>query len=141
MGSAATLSFIAAAGFLFMSANLVLKLMGHMPVYILYPAVGASILAGCWFQAAAFRETQFGLVVVMVLGLEMLFSVLVARTFLGEIYSGANIAGIMLVIAGMALVHLPANAQAVAESAQDAFPHVDARKGPRSVLPDATRDH
>lgn len=131
MGGLLTLLLVATAGFFFMFANLVMKLMTHMPAYIHYPAVGVAILAGCWFQACAFKGAQFGLVVVMVLGLEMLFSVIVARAFFGEIYSPANMAGIMLVIVGMGLVHLPTDARAVMERKDEVFSDVEIRKGPR----------
>ena len=134
MGSLLTLLLVAAAGFFFMLANLALKLMGHMPFYVLYPVVAAAMVAGCWLEVAAFRQAQFGLVVVMTLGLEMLFSVLIARAFLGEFYSSANIAGIMLVIAGMGLLHLPTNAEAVTERTEGGFRDVKIRKGPRVAL-------
>lgn len=137
MASLLTLLLVAAAGFFFMLANLALKLMAHMPLYVLYPTVGATVVAGCWLEVMAFKQAQFGLVVVMVLGLEMLFSVLVARAFLGEFYSSTNLAGIMLVIAGMAMLHLPGDARAGVDANSSPFQNADIRKGPRATPLDA----
>jgi multidrug transporter EmrE-like cation transporter len=122
---------IIAAGACFMLANLAMKLLGDKPFFILYPVVATAIVAGCWFQVVAFREAQFGLAVVLILGLEMLFSILVARTFLGETYSSTNMVGVMLVIAGMGLVHMPAGAQSGPEKSQNVFHDAKVKKGPR----------
>lgn len=131
MFSISSIGSIAAAGACFMLANLAMKLLGDKPFFVLYPAVAAAILAGCWFQVVAFREAQFGLAVVLILGLEMLFSIVVARAFLGEIYSSTNIFGVMLVIAGMGLVHVPADAQPGPDDTREAFHDVQIEKGPR----------
>lgn len=134
MTSLLTLLLAAAAGFVFMLANLALKLMGHMPLYVLYPVVGTTVVIGCWLEVAAFRHAQFGLVVVMILGLEMLFSMVVARAFLGEFYTSANMAGVILMISGMGLLHLPAEAQPVVDPPGTAFRDMEVRKGPRTAL-------
>lgn len=131
MISLSSIGSIIAAGACFMLANLALKLLGDKPWYVLYPVVAVIVIAGCWFEIMAFRQTQFGLVVVLILGLEMLFSILVARAFLGETYSSTNMIGVMLVIAGMGLVHVPAGSQAVAKEERDVFKDAEIRKGPR----------
>ena len=131
MISVPSIGSIIAAGACFMLANLAMKLLGDKPYFVLYPLVAAAILAGCWFQVAAFREAQFGLAVVLILGLEMLFSMLVARAFLGEIYSFTNIFGVMLVIAGMGLVHVPADARPGPDDTLKAFHDAKVEKGPR----------
>lgn len=116
-----------------MLANLALKLLADKPFYVLYSVAGAALLGGCAFQALAFRGAQFGLAVVLILGLEMLFSVLVARTFFGETYSMTNLAGVLLVITGMGLVHVPAAAQPEPKDSVDIFPTADVEKGPRAI--------
>lgn len=131
MISMPSIGSIIAAGACFMLADLAMKLLGDKPFFILYPVVATAIVAGCWFQVVAFREAQFGLAVVLILGLEMLFSILVARTFLGETYSSINMLGVMLVIAGMGLVHVPADARPVSEKPGDGFRDANVRKGPR----------
>ena len=134
MTSISSISSIIAAGTCFMLANLALKALADKPFYILYGAAGAAILSGCVFQALAFRGAQFGLAVVLILGLEMLFSILVARAFFGETYSATNMAGVLLVITGMGLVHVPAAAQPEAVEKLDSFPTAETEKGPRPLL-------
>ena len=87
-------AYITAAGFCFMLANLVMKTMGEMPVYILYPAVAAAFAAG-------------GYAVTFILVCELLFSILIAFLFLKESYSFSNLMGIGLVMVGIMLLHLP----------------------------------
>ena len=128
-GMSSTASIIAAGAF-FMLSNLAMKLLGDKPLYILYPAVATAILIGCQFQVMAFRGAQFGLVVVVVLGLEMLLSMLVARLFLGETYSLTNMAGVSLVILGMALTHLPASVASHGDFLREA----EVKKGPRKIM-------
>jgi drug/metabolite transporter (DMT)-like permease len=139
MTSISSISSIIAAGTCFMLANLALKALADKPFYILYGAAGAALIGGCVFQALAFRGAQFGLAVVLILGLEMLFSILVAQAFFGETYSATNIAGVLLVITGMGLVHVPAAAQPEAAEKLDSFPTAEIDKGPRQIL-SAQRD-
>lgn len=134
MTSFSSISSIIAAGTCLMLANLALKALADKPFYILYGAAGAAIVGGCFFQALAFRGAQFGLAVVLILGLEMLFSILVARAFFGETYSATNMAGVLLVITGMGLVHVPAAAQPEAAERLDGFPNTEIEKGPRPIL-------
>ena len=131
MTSISSLASIFAAGTSFMLANLALKVLDDRPFYILYGAAGAALLGGCFFQALAFRGAQFGLAVVLILGLEMLFSILVARALFGEIYSATNMAGVLLVITGMGLVHVPAAAEP--ESKEESLPTAKVEKGPRPI--------
>ena len=133
MTSMSSISAIFAAGGCFMLANLALKVFDDKPFYILYGAAGAALLGGCVFQALAFRGTQFGLAVVLILGLEMLFSILVAGAFLGETYSATNLAGVLMVITGMGLVHIPAAAEPEHKHAVETLPTVDVKKGPRPI--------
>jgi drug/metabolite transporter (DMT)-like permease len=134
MTSISSISSIIAAGTCFMLANLALKALADKPFYMLYSAAGAALLGGCVFQALAFRGAQFGLAVVLILGLEMLFSILVARAFFGETYSATNLAGVLLVITGMGLVHVPAAAQPEAAEKPEHFPTAEIDKGPRPIL-------
>jgi len=134
MTSISSISSIIAAGARFMLANLALKGLADKPFYILYGAAGAALLGGCIFQALAFRGAQFGLAVVLILGIEMLFSILVARAFFGETYSATNMAGVLLVITGMGLVHVPAAAQPEAAESLENFPTAEIGKGPRPIL-------
>lgn len=139
MTSISSIGAIIAAGTCFMLANLALKALADKPFYILYGVAGAAILSGCVFQALAFRGAQFGLAVVLTLGLEMLFSILVARAFFGETYSATNMAGVLLVIIGMGLVHVPAAAQPETAEQLDSFPTTEIEKGPRPIV-SAERD-
>lgn len=134
MTSLSSICSIIAAGTCFMLANLALKALADKPFYVLYGAAGAALLGGCVFQAPAFRGAQFGLTVVLILGLEMLFSILVARAFFGETYSATNMAGVLLVITGMGLVHMPASAQPEAAEKQESFPTAEIDKGPRLFI-------
>lgn len=134
MTSISSISSIIAAGTCFMLANLALKALADKPFYILYGTAGVAILGGCFFQALAFRGVQFGLAVVLVLGLEMLFTILVARAFFGEVYSATNMAGVLLVITGMGLVHVPAAAQPEAAETLESFPAAEIEKGPRPAV-------
>lgn len=138
MTSTASVISIFAAGTCFMLANLALKVLEDKPFYILYGAAGAALLGGCMFQALAFKGALFGLAVVLILGLEMLFSILVARAFFGETYSATNMAGVLLVITGMGLVHVPARAEA--EAKMEKLPNVEVDKGPRPVAAAETED-
>lgn len=138
MTSTASVISIFAAGTCFMLANLALKVLEDKPFYILYGAAGAALLGGCMFQALAFKGAQFGLAVVLILGLEMLFSILVARAFFGETYSATNMAGVLLVITGMGLVHVPARAEA--EAKMEKLPSVEVDKGPRPVAAAETEE-
>ena len=124
MTSMSSISAIFAAGGCFMLANLALKVFDDKPFYILYGAAGAALLGGCVFQALAFRGAQFGLAVVLILGLEMLFSILVAGAFLGDV---------LMVITGMGLVHIPAAAEPEHKHAVETLPTVDVKKGPRPI--------
>jgi multidrug transporter EmrE-like cation transporter len=134
MTSIASIGSIIAAGTCFMLANLALKLLADKPFYVLYGIAGAALLGGCFFQALAFRGAQFGLAVVLILGLEMLFSVLVARALFDESYSATNLAGVLLVITGMGLIHVPAAAQPETKESVDIFPTADVDKGPRPIV-------
>lgn len=136
MANITSIGSIIAAGGCFMLANLAMKLLADKPPLAFYLVVGAAILAGCFFQALAFKGAQFGIVVVLILGLEMILSVLIARAFLGEVYSLTNVAGVLLVIAGMALVHVPAAAGPDPVETLDPFTDVQIVKGPR--LPSST---
>ena len=100
-------AYITAAGFCFMLANLVMKTMGEMPVYILYPAVAAAFAAGAFCEVEALRDTQLGYAVTFILVCELLFSILIAFLFLKESYSFSNLMGIGLVMVGIMLLHLP----------------------------------
>jgi uncharacterized membrane protein len=118
-----------------MLANLAMKVLGEKPVYVLYPAVAAAMIAGCLFQVIALKNSHFALAVVLILGLEMLFSLLIAQAFLGETYSLTNMAGVVLVIIGMGLVHVPATE---APAGDRPAASTAAEKGPRlPVTPSA----
>jgi drug/metabolite transporter (DMT)-like permease len=134
MTSISSIGAIIAAGTCFMLANLALKALADKPFYVLYGVAGAAILGGCVSQALAFRGAQFGLAVVLILGLEMLFSIVVARAFFGETYSATNMAGVLLVITGMGLVHVPAAAQPETADELDGFPTTEIEKGPRPIV-------
>lgn len=108
MASLASVLLIAAAGFFFMLANLVMKLMGDMPFYVLYPAIAAAFVAGAFFEVEALRDAQLGYAITFILACELLFSILIAFFFLKESYSLGNLAGIGLVIIGISLLHVPA---------------------------------
>jgi multidrug transporter EmrE-like cation transporter len=102
-----TAASIFAAGAFFMLANLAMKVLGHMPAYILYPVVAMAMVGGCYFEILALKGVQFAFAIVVILGLEMLLSVMIAHAFLGERYSLTNLAGVVLVVSGIGLVHLP----------------------------------
>ena len=102
--------YIATAGFFFMLANLVMKMMGHMPVYILYPAIAVAFAAGAYCEVEALRDAQLGYAVTFILVCELLFSMLIAFLFLKESYSTSNLMGIGLVMIGILLLHIPGKA-------------------------------
>jgi multidrug transporter EmrE-like cation transporter len=106
MGSPLSLLLIAAAGFFFMLANLVMKLMGHMPVYVLYPAIALAFAAGAYFEVEALKQAQLGYAVTFILALELLFSILIALVFLKETYTLGNLAGIALIVLGVSLLQM-----------------------------------
>lgn len=134
MGNLLSLLLIAAAGFFFMLANLSMKLLGHMPYYVLYPVVALAMAGGCYFEILALKGVQFAFAIVVILGLEMLLSVVIAHMFLGERYSPTNLVGIALVAVGIGLVHFPSGAPATAHA--ESF-RIEAKpvKGSRIALP------
>lgn len=134
MTSISSIGAIIAAGTCFMLANLALKTFADKPFYLLYGAAGIALFGGCFFQALALKNAQFGLAVVLILGLEMLFSILVARAFFGETYSATNMAGVVLVITGMGLLHVPAATQSEAAEKLESFPTAEIDKGPRPII-------
>jgi multidrug transporter EmrE-like cation transporter len=108
MSTLASTGYIAAAGFCFMLANLVMKMMGHLPVYMLYPAIAAAFAAGAYCEVEALRTAQLGYAVTIILVCELLFSVFIAMLFFGENYSTGNLIGIAFVMVGITLLSIPA---------------------------------
>ena len=104
MNSLATIAYIAASAFSFMLANLCMKLCGSAPVYLIYPAIGIAILVGVFFEIEALKAAQLGHAVMLILGLEMVFSVIVAGLIFSESYTLRDGAGFALVLAGMLLL-------------------------------------
>lgn len=109
-----SVALIIGAGFCFMLANLVMKTMGGMSFYVLYPAVAITFGAGAYLEVEALKQTQLGYAVTFILGCELLLSMAIAIVFLRESYSTSNLFGIALVVVGIALLHLP-NGRNVAE--------------------------
>ena len=52
----------------------------------------------------------------------------------GETYSATNMAGVLLVITGMGLVHVPAAAQPESAEELESFPTAEIEKGPRPIV-------
>ena len=127
MNSLTAITFIIASAFSFMIANLCMKVSGSVPIYLIYPAIGIAMLAGVSFEIEALKAAQLGHAVTIILGLEMLFSVVVAGLFLSESYSFRDGAGFALVVAGMLLLTGETNKASKAE----AMPEVAVNKGDR----------
>ena len=104
MNSFAAISFVVASAFSFMLANLCMKVSGSAPIYLIYPAIGLAILVGVFFEIEALKAAQFGHAVMFILGLEMVFSVVVAGLIFSESYTLRDGAGFALVLAGMLLL-------------------------------------
>lgn len=100
-------AYITGAGFCFMLANLFMKTMGDMPIYILYPAIAATFAVGAYFEIEALKHAPLGYAVTFILAWELVLSLLIAVIFFKENYSSGNILGIGLVVIGVALLHLP----------------------------------
>ena len=115
-------ALIGGAGFCFMLANLVMKLMGAMPPYVLYPAIAVTFAAGAYLEVEALKRAQLGYAVTFILSCELLLSLTAALLFLGETYSTGNLLGVVLVVLGIALLHLP-NERNVTEQYDPARSH------------------
>lgn len=117
---------IFAAGICFMLSNLAMKQLDGMPWYVLYGAVGISIMAGAWFEVQALRQIQLGHAVATILSAEILLSIGVAAWFLHEHYTMRDVSGIALILSGILVLGLsraPAE-PALVKAAEPARPMV-----------------
>lgn len=108
-------AYIMAAGFCFMLANLFMKTLADMPIFILYPAVASAFVVGAYCEVEALKSLQLGYAVAFILVAEMIFSFLIALVFLRENYTAANFAGIGLIMGGIVLLNTPSGESAPAE--------------------------
>ena len=81
-----------------------MKLGAGTPFLLLLLPVCAALGLAAWFESQTLAVTRFGLVALLILGSEVLLTAGVAVT-LGERYSLREIAGLLLIVAGIAVVY------------------------------------
>lgn len=123
------------AGVCFMLSNLAMKQLGGMPWYVLYGAVGLSIMIGAWFEVQALREIQLGHAVATILSAEILLSIAVAAYFLHEHYTARDLAGMALIIVGIVMLGLSNPPEQKAAAIADDAPPAMAATSDTTGLP------
>jgi multidrug transporter EmrE-like cation transporter len=90
------------AGF-YVAAAVVMKLASHMPFLLLLLPVYAALGLAAWFESLALPGNRLGIVVLLILAGEVLLTAAVAFA-LGERYGLREIAGLLVIVAGIAVV-------------------------------------
>ena len=90
------------AGF-YVAATAVMKLAGNVSFLLVLLPVYAALGLAAWFESTALTTSRFGLVGLLILASEVVLTAGVAIA-LGERYSLREIAGLALIVAGVAVV-------------------------------------
>jgi small multidrug resistance pump len=104
MSNALTVLFAACAAALFVAANWIMKEFAHAALPLVIPAAALALAAGALFETALLRAARLGQIVVLIVGLELAFTVLLAIIALGESYSWREVVGLAFVIFGIVLL-------------------------------------
>lgn len=92
-----------ASGAFYVAAAAVLKLGSGLPFLLLVLPVYLILGLAAWFESVSLQGNRFGIVVLVILGSEVLITAAVALV-LGERYGKPEIAGLALIVVGMAVV-------------------------------------
>ena len=95
--------FCALSASFYVAAALVMKLAGAMPILPVLLAVFVALGIAAWFESRALPIDRFGMVVLLILAFEVLITAGAALAF-GERYSLREMAGILMIVAGMIVV-------------------------------------
>ena len=107
------LALCAVSAAFYVTAAAVMKLAGGAPFLLLVLPVFAALGVAAWFESQALTSDRFGLVVLLILASEVLITAGVALA-LGERYGLRELAGLLMIVIGMAIVctHAPSDAGA-----------------------------
>ncbi len=106
MSAPLVLALCAISAACYVAASVVLKLGGHLPfLLLLMPVCGALALAA-WFESTALSGNRLGIVALLIMGCEFLVTAGVAIGF-GERYSSRELAGLLVIAGGIAIVCHP----------------------------------
>jgi drug/metabolite transporter (DMT)-like permease len=103
------------AGF-YVAATAVMKLAGNVPFLLVLLPVYAALGLAAWFESTALTTNRFGLVGLLILASEVVLTAGVAIA-LGERYSLREVAGLALIVAGVAVVFAADGAEPAPRSA------------------------
>lgn len=103
MSTPFVLLLCASSAAFYVVAAAVMKLAGGLPFVLLLLPVFAALGFAAWFETAALTGSRFGIVGLTILASEVLITAGVAVA-LGERYSLREIAGLLLIVAGVAIV-------------------------------------
>ena len=96
------LCFLAAVSYV--AGILALKLGSARPLPLIVLAVALAYGLGACFEAMVLRQARVGESFLMIFGFQVTLLAVVALTFLGERYSLRELAGIIAIVAGVALM-------------------------------------
>ena len=110
------LALCALSAAFYVAVPLVMKLGGGTPFLFVVLLVLAALATAAWLESRALTVDRFGLVVLLILASEVVITAAVAIA-LGERYGLRELAGLLLIVTGMAVVCTPAPSDAEAPPA------------------------
>ncbi len=103
MSAPLLLALCAISAAFYVAAAAIMKLGGGVPFALLLLPVFAALGVAAWFESLALPANRFGIVVLLILASEVIITAGVAVA-LGERYSLRELAGLLLIVVGMAVV-------------------------------------
>ena len=88
----------------YVAAGAVMKVAGGLPFVLLLVPVLAALALAAWFESLALPASRFGMVALLILAFEVLIA-FGAAAALGERYSGRELLGLVVIVAGIAIVY------------------------------------
>jgi len=104
MSPLVTVLFASSTAFFYVAASWLVKALGASPYLVFVPVVMITLAAGAFFQNDALRRSRLGVVLAILVAIEVIMTFLMTMPFVGADLSLREVAGIIVVFTGIALV-------------------------------------
>lgn len=99
-----TLFLALLAALFYVAAALILKTWAVLPVWLALAGIMAAFSGACVVEMEVLRRARFADVVVLIIAFEVVIAVMLSRPLLGEIYTGRDLVGLVVVVSGLAIL-------------------------------------
>lgn len=105
-----TLGLASAIAGLYVVTTYLMKVHAGLPVWVFAPVLACTLVAAIVLEIHLLKTERMGSIFMLILSLEVVLTVICARWLLGETYSPREIAGLGVIVFGIAVVWWPGKA-------------------------------